>query len=126
MRGNRHPRNGNGINPYLLFSQINAALLLHPELAPEFEATARKALPPKSGTKVGKTVSKLAEQALEGGEADFYDLVIQVEVELIKKALLATGGNQAKAARMLKIKATTLNSKIKLYKIEAATGGTLQ
>jgi len=33
-------------------------------------------------------------------------------------ALAETGGNQAKAARLLGIKATTLNSKIKLFNIE--------
>jgi DNA-binding protein Fis len=29
-----------------------------------------------------------------------------------------TGGNQARAAKLLRIKPTTLNSKIKLYEIE--------
>ena len=40
------------------------------------------------------------------------------ETHLIKMALAETGGNQAKAARLLGIKATTLNSKIKLFKID--------
>jgi len=35
-------------------------------------------------------------------------------------ALSETGGNQAKAARLLGIKATTLNSKIKLFNIQIA------
>jgi DNA-binding protein Fis len=34
-------------------------------------------------------------------------------------ALAETAGNQAKAARLLGIKATTLNSKIKLFDIQA-------
>ena len=49
---------------------------------------------------------------------DFYDEVQRFETHLIKMALTETGGNQAKAARLLGIKATTLNSKIKLFSIE--------
>ena len=49
---------------------------------------------------------------------DFYDEVQRFETHLIKMALSETGGNQAKAARLLGIKATTLNSKIKLFKID--------
>jgi len=48
----------------------------------------------------------------------FYDEVQRFETHLIKMALSETGGNQAKAARLLGIKATTLNSKIKLFKID--------
>ncbi len=43
------------------------------------------------------------------------DAVRQFESNIIQQALLITGGNQAKAARMLGIKANTLNYKIKLY-----------
>ena len=49
---------------------------------------------------------------------DFYDEVQHFETGLIKVALDHTGGNQAKAAKLLRIKPTTLNSKIKLYNIE--------
>lgn len=49
---------------------------------------------------------------------DFYEEVKRFETGLIKLALERTGGNQAKAARLLQIKPTTLNSKIKLYQIE--------
>jgi transcriptional regulator with GAF, ATPase, and Fis domain len=52
------------------------------------------------------------------GGIDFYQEVQQFETHLIKMALDETGGNQAKAARLLGIKATTLNSKIKLFNIE--------
>src|SRR5215203_3342603 len=50
----------------------------------------------------------------------FYDEVQRFETHLIKMALAETGGNQAKAARLLGIKATTLNSKIKLFKIDVS------
>ena len=49
---------------------------------------------------------------------DFYEEVTRFETGLIKMALERTGGNQARAAQLLRIKPTTLNSKIKLYKIE--------
>jgi len=49
---------------------------------------------------------------------DFYDEVERFETGLIRLALDQTGGHQARAARLLHIKPTTLNSKIKLYVIE--------
>src|ERR1043166_2573515 len=52
------------------------------------------------------------------GGINFYDEVQRFETHLIKMALSETGGNQAKAARLLGIKATTLNSKIKLFQID--------
>ena len=61
--------------------------------------------------------SKMRNLDFSGG-IDFYDEVTQFETGLIKMALEQTGGNQAKAAELLHIKPTTLNSKIKLYKIE--------
>ncbi|HKZ79646.1 MAG TPA: helix-turn-helix domain-containing protein [Pyrinomonadaceae bacterium] len=49
---------------------------------------------------------------------DFYLEVERFETRLIKLALDHTGGNQSRAAKLLGIKPTTLNSKIKLYAIE--------
>lgn len=40
------------------------------------------------------------------------------EIYLIETALEKTGGSQKKAARLLKLKNTTLNSKIKRYNIQ--------
>ena len=45
------------------------------------------------------------------------DAVRQFESNIIRQALLITGGNQAKAARMLGIKPNTLNYKVKLYNL---------
>lgn len=45
------------------------------------------------------------------------DEVRQFETELIRTALERTGGNQARAARLLGVKHTTLNAKIKRYRI---------
>lgn len=48
---------------------------------------------------------------------DFYQEVSRFEIDLIKRALLKTGGNQVRAARLLKLNVTTLNSKIKRHNI---------
>ena len=46
---------------------------------------------------------------------DFYDEVERYEIELIKDALKQSNGNQTQAARLLKMKTTTLNAKMKHY-----------
>ncbi len=46
-----------------------------------------------------------------------YDEVRRYEIELIRRALRLTNNHQAQAARLLGIKTTTLNSKIKRYKL---------
>ena len=48
---------------------------------------------------------------------DFYQEVRRFEALLIRRALLCSGGSQTKAARLLGMKLTTLNSKIKLLEI---------
>ena len=49
---------------------------------------------------------------------DFYDEVRRFEVDLIRRALEQTSGHQSRAARLLGMNATTLNSKIKTYNIQ--------
>src|SRR6478672_9000182 len=49
----------------------------------------------------------------------FYDEVKRFEIDLIRRALDQTGGHQSRAARLLGLNATTLNSKIKSYNIQA-------
>jgi len=49
-----------------------------------------------------------------------HDEVRQFEADLIRTALDRTGGNQARAARLLGVKHTTLNAKIKRYRIACA------
>jgi len=48
---------------------------------------------------------------------DFYTEVERFEINLIKSALRITGGSQVKAAKLLKLNATTLNAKLKLFKL---------
>jgi DNA-binding NtrC family response regulator len=49
---------------------------------------------------------------------NFYDEVKRFEIDLIRRALDQTGGHQSRAARLLGLNATTLNSKIKSYNID--------
>jgi DNA-binding NtrC family response regulator len=57
--------------------------------------------------------------ALEIGRGiNFYDEVRRFEMDLIRRALEQTGGHQSRAARLLGMNATTLNSKIKTYNID--------
>jgi len=48
---------------------------------------------------------------------NFDEEVKRFEINLIEHALDRTGGNQLKAARLLNLKHTTLNNKIKRYQI---------
>ena len=49
---------------------------------------------------------------------NFYDEVRRFEIDIIRRALDQTGGHQSRAARLLGMNATTLNSKIKSYNIQ--------
>ncbi len=64
-----------------------------------------------------KTVESLRRPLLLSGrhEINLRDEVLKFEASLINAALIRTGGNQARAARLLGTKVTTLNSKIKRY-----------
>ncbi|MBC7933314.1 MAG: hypothetical protein H7Z38_22350 [Rubrivivax sp.] len=54
---------------------------------------------------------------------NFNDEVRRFEVNLIKQALIYTNGNQRAAARLMNMNATTLHTKIKLYRIEMPAFG---
>lgn len=51
---------------------------------------------------------------------NFYDEVRKFEIDMIRRALRQTGGHQSRAARLLGLNATTLNSKIKNFNITDA------
>jgi len=51
------------------------------------------------------------------GSVKLCDEVQRFEIDLIRSALDRAGGNQVRAARLLGVKPTTLNAKIKRYKI---------
>jgi len=60
---------------------------------------------------------------LESKKLKLDDEVKRFESRLIKEALAKTGGNQARAARLLGVKHTTLNAKIKRYQISVDGSG---
>jgi transcriptional regulator with GAF, ATPase, and Fis domain len=63
-----------------------------------------------------QSISKLEAVDIVRG-IKFYDEVERFECELISRALELTGGHQVRAARLLGLKVTTLNSKVKRYRI---------
>lgn len=67
----------------------------------------------KDNTKTkGETMENLSD-----GRIDLDREVQKYEAELIRCALVRTGGRQRRAARLLNVKISTLNSKIKRYGI---------
>jgi DNA-binding NtrC family response regulator len=67
-----------------------------------------------------REVEYLEEQNATGApEAlDLQTEVHRFEAEMIRSALIRTGGRQRRAARLLGMKTTTLNSKIRRYQID--------
>jgi len=53
---------------------------------------------------------------------NLHEEVRRFEIEMIESALFYTGGHQRAAAQLLGLKPTTLNAKIKLYKISYKPG----
>ena len=66
-----------------------------------------------------QSINEVSPLTIDNG-FDFYDEVSRFEIDLIKRALLQTGGHQVRAAKLLNLKVTTLNSKIKHYQINLA------
>ena len=66
-----------------------------------------------------QSINNVSTLNIESG-FDFYAEVSRFEIDLIKRALLQTGGHQVRAAKLLNLKVTTLNSKIKHYNISLA------
>lgn len=60
---------------------------------------------------------KKAKNTVLPGKISLADEVQRFETDLIRCALLRTGGKQRQAARLLNVKVTTLNAKIKRYGI---------
>jgi len=69
------------------------------------------------------TELELAEQDRleETYEVDFYEEVRSFEIQLIIRALTHCEGHQLHAARLIKLNPSTLNAKIKQYKIRVNT-----
>src|SRR5882724_5373155 len=66
----------------------------------------------------GGTPKFSAQLDFSHGGIQFYEEVQRFEIELIKQALEQTSGHQSRAAKLLGLNTTTLNSKIKSYNIK--------
>lgn len=67
-----------------------------------------------------RQIDSLQKEVTSGStlEFDAQNEVRRFEAELIRSALVSTGGRQRRAARLLGMKVTTLNTKIKRYHIK--------
>lgn len=74
---------------------------------------------PELAFKMVKQSEGVSEEIDLARGVNFYDQVKRFEIDLIRRALDQTGGHQSRAARLLGLNATTLNSKIKSYNIHA-------
>jgi len=72
---------------------------------------------PQAARIVARETSGAASSIDVGRGINFYDEVRRFEIDLIRRALDQTGGHQSRAARLLGMNPTTLNSKIKTYNI---------
>ncbi len=67
-----------------------------------------------------RTLPQLSEQSIPSIFGDDFDLASEVrkyEIKLIRHALYLANGSQAKATKILGVKASTLNHKIKTYNL---------
>ena len=64
------------------------------------------------------SLSAADKAVLDSAAFDLNESVREFEIKLIRTALMRTGGNQRRAAALLGVKPTTLNSKIKHYGID--------
>ena len=56
---------------------------------------------------------------------NFYEEVTKFEIKLLKQALTFSNGNQRAAAQLLRLKTTTLNTKVKLYQLDLTANNEL-
>ena len=66
-------------------------------------------------TEIETLKAELSKEQINNEGIDFYDEVQRYEIELIRNALNQCGGNQTQAAKLLHLKSTTLNAKMKHY-----------
>ncbi len=90
-------------------------------IAPTDEITVECLRPEVSNPELARQMIKDSEGSSEEIDisrgTNFYDEIRRFETDLIRRALDQTGGHQSRAARLLGLNATTLNSKIKSYNI---------
>ena len=113
----KYPTTANSNTDPELKSHVQQLTLLARALASEIEALQRE---------LSFDRARDRQIDFENDGIDFYDEVERYEIELIKSALDKCGGNQSRAARLLGLKSTTLNAKLKHYGLNPVRSITLQ
>src|SRR5512133_2241060 len=100
-----------------LENAIERAVVIAPGDEVTRECLRREIADPQAVIATSQEGSSFAAVQDIGRGVNFYDEVRRFEIDLIRRALEQTGGHQSRAARLLGMNATTLNSKIKTYNI---------
>ncbi|MBA3713609.1 MAG: sigma-54-dependent Fis family transcriptional regulator [Pyrinomonadaceae bacterium] len=98
---------------------IERAVVISPGDEVTLQCLPKDIADPQKTLGASSSATSSAAAAMEVGRGvNFYDEVRRFEIDLIRRALEQTGGHQSRAARLLGMNATTLNSKIKTYNIQ--------
>jgi len=100
-----------------LENAIERAVVIAPSDEISKECLRAEIADPQTATAISHDGASFAAVQDIGRGINFYDEVRRFEIDLIRRALEQTGGHQSRAARLLGMNATTLNSKIKTYNI---------
>jgi DNA-binding NtrC family response regulator len=100
-----------------LENAIERAVVIAPGDEITRECLRREIADPQAAAAVARDAVGASSAIDVGRGVNFYDEVRRFEIDLIRRALDQTGGHQSRAARLLGMNPTTLNSKIKTYNI---------
>jgi DNA-binding NtrC family response regulator len=100
-----------------LENTIERAVVIAPEDEITKECLRREIADPQAAAAVAREAAGTSSGIEVTRGVNFYDEVRRFEIDLIRRALDQTGGHQSRAARLLGMNPTTLNSKIKTYNI---------
>lgn len=94
---------------------IERAIVITPDDHISVECLRPEVIDPEAAMKAAADTEGASGSVDLARGVSFYDEVKKFEIDLILRALEQTGGHQSRAARLLGLNATTLNSKIKGY-----------
>jgi DNA-binding NtrC family response regulator len=100
-----------------LENAIERAVVIAPGDEITRECLRREIADPQAAAAVARDSIGASASIDVGRGVNFYDEVRRFEIDLIRRALDQTSGHQSRAARLLGMNPTTLNSKIKTYNI---------
>lgn len=100
-----------------LENAIERAVVIAPGDEITRECLRREIADPQAAAAVAREAAGASQGIDVTRGVNFYDEVRRFEIDLIRRALDQTGGHQSRAARLLGMNPTTLNSKIKTYNI---------